>query len=215
MKVLIDNGHGYTSHNGSPDGRLKEWEWTRQIAQRILSALLTRGIAAEIVVPEKADISLKERCRRVNTICNEHGAHNVILVSIHVDAAASDGKWHDAGGWSAYTTVGRTRSDELAEHLYNAAEACLSDYHRIMDEGKQVGTYSPKQRHIRMDKSDGDKDKEASFYILRNTKCAAVLTENLFQDNMADVNYLLSDKGKEDITMLHVNGILDYIQTKS
>ena len=39
----------------------------------------------------------------------------------------------------------------------------------------------------------------------------AVLTENLFQDNLADVEYLLSEAGKEAIAELHVEGIMKYI----
>ena len=44
------------------------------------------------------------------------------------------------------------------------------------------------------------------------TKCPAVLTENLFQDNREDVAYLLSETGKKTIIGLHVNGILNFIK---
>ena len=49
---------------------------------------------------------------------------------------------------------------------------------------------------IRKDMTDGDPDKESGFYILKHTKCPAVLTENLFQDNKEDVGFLLSEEGK-------------------
>ena len=52
---------------------------------------------------------------------------------------------------------------------------------------------------------------EARFYILVKTKCPAVLTESLFQDNKADVAFLLSDEGKNAITKLHVEGIIKYL----
>lgn len=32
--------------------------------------------------------------------------------------------------------------------------------------------------------------------MCRDTKCPAILTENLFQDNKEDVDFLLSEKGK-------------------
>lgn len=36
MKILIDAGHGInTPGKKSPDGRLKEYEWARDIAQRL------------------------------------------------------------------------------------------------------------------------------------------------------------------------------------
>ena len=63
-----------------------------------------------------------------------------------------------------------------------------------------------------MDKSDGDRDYEANLYVLTHTNCPAVLTENLFQDNKRDVEFLLSDAGKHAIERLHVEGILKYLQ---
>ena len=40
MKILIDNGHGEdTKGKCSPDGRLKEYAYTREIASRIVAAL--------------------------------------------------------------------------------------------------------------------------------------------------------------------------------
>lgn len=48
--------------------------------------------------------------------------------------------------------------------------------------------------------------------MCRDTKCPAVLTENLFQDNRADVDYLLSAEGKQALADLHVKGIADYIR---
>ena len=60
--------------------------------------------------------------------------------------------------------------------------------------------------------SDGDPDKEEGFYILKHTKCPAVLTENLFQDNKEDVDFLMSPEGKKAITDLHVKGIMKYLE---
>jgi N-acetylmuramoyl-L-alanine amidase len=51
--------------------------------------------------------------------------------------------------------------------------------------------------------------------MCRDTKCPSVLTENLFQDNVDDVNYLLSEDGKKTIIDLHVNGIINYINGKN
>ena len=61
---------------------------------------------------------------------------------------------------------------------------------------------------MRADWSDGDPDWDSNFAILRDTKCAAVLTENLFMDNEEDCRYLLSSEGKETITQIHVQAIL-------
>ena len=59
--------------------------------------------------------------------------------------------------------------------------------------------------------TDGDRDKESNFTVLHRTRCAACLTENLFQDNREDVDYLLSPAGREAIVTLHVEGIKAYV----
>ena len=49
------------------------------------------------------------------------GHPNVILISIHVNAAGDGTRWHTATGWSCYTCKGQTQSDTLANCLYQAA----------------------------------------------------------------------------------------------
>lgn len=118
MKILIDNGHGIdTKGKRSPDGQLLEYAQNRLLAGRIVSALL---------VPEENDISLPERCRRVNEWCRQLGKNNVLLISIHCNAAGRGDRWLSARGWCAYTTRGATRADALATSLYTAAQATAS-----------------------------------------------------------------------------------------
>lgn len=213
MKILIDNGHGSdTAGKCSPDKTLREYRWARDIAARIVADLKAKGYDAERIVPEETDISLGERCRRVNAICNRLGTKNVILVSIHCNATGADGKWKTAGGWCAYTSPGQTQADDLATSLYDAAMVDLADYIQQFPVNKSLGRYDSKQRPVRTDYSDGDPDYEARFYILVNTKCPAVLTESLFQDNKADVDFLNSEEGKRHLTALHVNGIINYLK---
>lgn len=204
MKILIDNGHGidtkgkrspYALNGTKPELDFYEYKWNREIAGPVVDELINRGYDAELIVPEEQDISLSIRAQRVNAICDELGKNNVILVSIHSNAAGNGSEWMTAQGWSAYTSPGQTSSDKLAEHLYKAAEEIL------------IG------KKIRTDCSDGDKDWESNLYILKKTKCAAVLTENFFYDNPEDCAYLLSDEGKEAIIKVHVEGIISYLKS--
>ncbi len=196
MKILIDNGHGSdTSGKRSPDDSLREAFYNREIARRVVQDFQTKNLDAQLLVPEDDDIPLKERTRRVNASCLLHGRQNVILVSIHANAAKSDGKWHNATGWSVYTSKGNTRADVLATCLAQAAIKNLP--------GKR----------IRTDWSDGDIDIEEDFYLLRHTLCPACLTENMFMDCLQDRNFLLSSAGKAAITLLHVEGICDYLDS--
>lgn len=214
MKILIDNGHGVnTAGKKSPDKQLLEYKYNREIAIQMVAELKAKGYDAERIVTEETDISLGERCRRVNAICNKIGTANVILISVHVNAAGSGGVWRSAGGWCAYTTRGVTKSDAIATKLYEAAEVSLAAYAEALEAGKKTGLYDSKQRPFRTDYQDGDADQEADFYIIKNTKCPAVLTENLFMDNKTDMAFLLSEAGRKAIVDLHVNGIINYIKS--
>ena len=197
MKIFIDNGHGLmTAGKRSPDGQFREPFYNREIARRVVSDLRDRGLDAELLVPEDDDISLAERVRRINAACFLLGKQNVILVSIHVNAAGNGSKWLDATGWSVYTCKGQTASDKLAEFLCQAAIKNFPG------------------RRIRTDMSDGDMDWEEGFYILRKSLCVAVLTENFFMDSRSDLEYLQSRAGKQAVVDTHVEGIVEYLDSK-
>ena len=54
MKILIDNGHGVdTAGKRSPDGSLREYKYTREIAEKVVSELKKRGFDAERIVTEE------------------------------------------------------------------------------------------------------------------------------------------------------------------
>ena len=59
---------------------------------RILAELLDKNLDAELLVPEDDDISLSERVRRINAHCLALSKKNVIVVSIHVNAAGNGTK---------------------------------------------------------------------------------------------------------------------------
>ena len=211
MVILIDNGHGsQVLGKQSPilddsikiggefteKGRFKEWKYTRVISHLIVNKLIDMGYDARLVTPEENDTSLAERIRRINTICNKEGASNVLLISVHANAVGDSSKWMEGKGWEAYTTRGETISDTLADFLYKRADSNI------------------KGRKIREDWTDGDRDKEADFYIIKKAKCAAVLTENFFYDNKDDLRYLTSDEGVHAVVRLHIEGIIDFINYK-
>ena len=207
--ILIDNGHGKeTKGKRSPDAMqglyfsryyFREYDWARKCACGLVDVLQTLGQTAFLLVKEERDVSLQERVERVNAYCRKYGKDNVLLVSIHNNAAGDGSKWMTARGWSAYTTVGVTESDHLAARLYDAAE----------------GTFKAplKVRKYTQEKTVG-RDFEQALYLLKNTYCPAVLTENFFQDNKEDVLYLKSDKGLGECIDVHAEGIINYIKWK-
>ena len=191
---LLDPGHGEnTPGKRSPDGRFREYLFAREVAQDLERELRKRGYKCECIIKCAMDVSLAERVRIVNEYCKEYGTSNVVLISIHVNAAGNGEQWMSARGFEIYTSPGNTKSDILAECIFEAAKEQLPDM------------------KMRSDLSDGDHDKEARFAMLTQTKCVAVLSENLFQDNREDVAFLCSLEGKKKIVELHLQGILNYI----
>lgn len=217
--ILIDNGHGKdTPGKCSPDASIgdvkskfyfREYSWARKCAQGICDVLNFDGYTSLLLVNEEEDIPLKERTNRIKEYCRTHGADNIIVVSIHVNAAKNDKKWHDARGLSIYTSPGTTKSDTLATCVYNAAvdELTKRTY------GHPYGsTFGPgKQKPIRSDWSDGDSDHEAAFWMLVQHPATAILVEHMFQDNKEDVTWLKSDEGLGSCIHLNVTGIENYI----
>lgn len=191
INILLDAGHGReTPGKRSPvwdDGsQLFEWELNRDIVRRVSQKLKTRDIAPHIVTPEDADIPLAERVRRVNDYV-KRTAEPCLLISVHSNAGGGT-------GWEAWTSVGKTKSDEYVRFFYKAAHDLLPSYFPI-----------------RADGYDGMTGKESAFYILTHSACPAILTENLFMDKEADCRFLMSGKGRDTIANIHVKAVLEII----
>ena len=211
MIVILGTAHlGTTPGKCSPDGKFRECEYSREIVKMIKEDLYKKGITAVIdyeplqpnakmkgtTAKQEQSRELTWRVNYVNSLCSKYGTSNCIYVSVHVNAAGADGQWKSARGWSVYTSPGKTKSDTLATYLYNEAKSILPPDSKY---------------YVRSDFSDGDPDYESNFYVLTKTRCPAVLTENLFQDNKQDVAFLTSEEGKQKIVDIHVQGILKYI----
>ena len=205
--VFLTPGHtNKTPGKHSPDKRLLEWKYNRMIVERIEKKLDELGIEHWNSHPENSWVDkfhttdnkdLQLRVYRINKKYEEvkRQGKTAIMLSIHVNAAGQ-GEWYNATGWSAWTTRGQNNSDKLADCLYEAAEELLK----------------PLGKKLRYDLSDGDKDYESNFYVIKHVNCVAALTENFFMDNMEDVDWLLSKTGQEYISLVHVEGIKKYIE---
>lgn len=200
MIVLIDNGHGInTLGKRSPDGRLLEYKYTREIARRLVAELTARGYNAVLLTPEDYDVSISERVRRVNAYCAKYGSHNVVLLSIH-NNAAGNGDWYTARGWlSIVDDNSSAASKRLAGLLFN----------EVAKRGLKTRQPVPSQKYYYYHQALGKSG--VRLGILKNTKCPAVLTENFFQDNKEDVDWMLTEKGKKTIVDIHYDAITKYI----
>jgi N-acetylmuramoyl-L-alanine amidase len=192
MIPMLDNGHGgvidgvyQTAGKRSPKwgkGVLYEGEFNRWIVDGVIKELERLGKPFYNVCPELEDISLGERVRRANKfyLDNDKQAY---LVSIHANAGGGE-------GWEIFTSPGQTSSDKIAEEF-------SKDFLKYMKDHK-----------ARVDKSDGDLDKEAKFYVLTKTHGPAILIEVAFMDNKVDYEKLWDECFREEVINTIVGTIL-------
>ena len=188
--VMLDNGHGYdTTGKRSPiwsDGsRLFEYEFNRDIVRRVSILLKSEGIRHVVITPEENDVPLSTRVKRVNEYHKNN--QNCFLISVHANAGKGT-------GWEVWTSVGKTKSDDIATYFWNSMKKTFPD------------------KRMRLDMTDGDVDKEKDFYILKNTTCPAILTENFFMDTESDCRLIMSNEGRQKIAQAHVEAIKKVIE---
>lgn len=190
--VVLDAGHGglidgvyQTAGKRSPKwgkGVLYEGVSNRDFVKRIIEKLEARKIPYYYITPEQSDVSLGERCRRVQAIYKE--CKEIWLLSIHSNAGGGT-------GIEAFTTKGTTKSDVLADMLLDAIADGLPE--------------------VKMRYRDADatrhKNKEADFYILRNVTPPAVLAEFMFMDNQSDYDKLFDEEFRDKIATLTADSI--------
>ncbi len=171
--VILDNGHGglingvyQTAGKRSPmysKGVLFEGMFNRCVINRIKEELDRLSIPYYHISPEDRDVSLGARVTRSNNIFRDN--NDTWILSIHANAGGGKGV-------EGFTTVGDTGSDPIGEVILTNLEKDL------------------RGQRMRFDKSDGDKDKEFNYYILRKPKMSAFLLECGFMDNISDYNNL-------------------------
>lgn len=185
----IEGGHGIdTLGKRSPDGVLREYAWTRDVAQIVAQTLNAKGVTCTNVVPEETDVTLPERCKRINRITRERKDN--VHVSVHINAAGNGKEWYDARGWQVHTyTNPSAASRRLACTMFDEAKA----------HGFKVRPESP-----------GMPFRPKNLAILRDTDCPAVLVENFFQDNREDCAYLLTPNSIYECAEVISNAVLKY-----
>ena len=175
---LLDAGHGGLDPQGnyvtpgkrSPvfDGeQIFEGVINRQIVSQLHDWLLTAEIAHCVLSPGYKDKPLRDRTDDANNIFSKN--KEAVLVSVHCNAGRGT-------GIEVFTSPGQTESDAIATKFIEEAKMVVPDV------------------EFREDWSDNDPDKEAKFWVLTQTSCPAILTENLFMDTRKDFDFLNSER---------------------
>ena len=105
--IILGTAHGSNVPGKcSPDHKFREYKFSREVIAMLKPRLEADGFTVFVdmpgeEVPRPGNTELSLRCRYVNGICSKYGKENCVYVSIHVNAAGSDGKWHDARGFAS------------------------------------------------------------------------------------------------------------------
>ena len=106
--VILGTAHGSNVPGKcSPDKKFREYKFSREVIKQLKPQLEALGLLVFVdmpgdEVPRPGNTELSLRCRYVNGICSKFGTQNCVYVSIHVNAAGSDGQWHTARGFAVY-----------------------------------------------------------------------------------------------------------------
>lgn len=201
MNIILDPGHGGINKNGNyttapnkmykfPDGTtLYEGVINRKIVKYIeeefnLFPIPSARILYTVEPDNPMDVSLGSRVR----FANKYNPNNTIFISVHNNAGGGT-------GGEIFTSIGQTKSDIIAESIFQEMKIY----------------YDTLGLRMRKDTADGDNDKESNFYVLRKTKCPAVLVEGLFFDNKKDAKFLQDEKFLKGLAKSIYCGIKNYL----
>ena len=194
--IILDSGHGglinnvyQTKGKRSPvwdDGNVYyEGVGNREIVKKLTELLESDGIEVYNSNPTNYDIPLGTRVRNINAKIKANKDKKYIGVSVHSDGFSKE----SAHGWSVYTSNNASLDSHKLANLST----------------KNLKNEFPNRR-LRGKKS-------ANFYILKNTICPFILTENFFMTNRDECqNILMTKEGQNKIVNLHYNFITEFIK---
>lgn len=199
--IHLDGGHGGVTEEGryttAPD-KMVIYDWNPVPGSPLIhevdgkfhfyegefNRLITEGVAkllTEMQIPfirtydQIKDTPLRARVnqeRQIKAILDAFKNKRTLFISTHANAGG--GK-----GIEVFTSRGQTYSDVVASYYIGVLAPML----------ELAGWDVP----FRLDYfSDGDPDKEANFYVLKETTGPAILIEHGFMDNVDDLRMLCS-----------------------
>ena len=193
----LDNGHGNQTagkrspfYNNDEGERVQflEYEFNRDVVDRIIKALKFEGVKYFNVVPEvEIGDFLQGRVDRANKL---RSSLPKLYVSIHANAGPA-----------------RTINDWTSDSI-NGIETWY--FHNSKRGQKLAGIFQKHLIEATNFKSRGLKSRsKGQFFVIRKTNMTAVLTENGFYNNQFEVKDLMNPEVRQKIADAHVNAILE------
>ena len=187
-KICLDAGHGKeTAGKRSPDETLLEYEFNRDVTNRLKTILERHNVGVVLTCEDDKDISLSNRCKIANKAKVDY------FISIHANAHDTsvqdeEGTMHltfnSASGWEIYIISKGGKAEQLAKKIHkNSQELGLKD------RGVKVG----------------------NFQVLRDTDMPAVLIEHGFYTNEEECEKLKDSNFRQKCAECDAKGILEQL----
>lgn len=200
LLIILDPAHGEeTPGKRSPDGRHREYCWSRDRLKSIAQKLKELGYTVLWTNETDREIGLSNRKNIASQFAKDNPSMAPLLISLHNDASGTTDEWRKASGISVWTSKGRTTSDIFAEIFIKKIPERLPDVKQRI--------YSPTYL---------DRDFENSFTVLMGAY-SAILIECMFQDNKEDVEKLenpVFQKSVEDWIIESIEECNQYVNDK-
>lgn len=200
LLIILDPAHGEeTLGKRSPDGRHREYKWSRERISQIRIVLESMGYTVVLTNDTNREIGLSKRKSTAESYAKKYPDLIPLLISFHNNAAGDGSEWKNASGIEVFTSVGRTTSDIFADYVL-----------------QQLKLWFPKASHRYNKDEYMERDKETNFTVLMGNY-SAMLIEFLFQDNKDDVVMLESptvNKRFEDSIVSAIEDCNNYVLSK-
>ena len=123
LLIILDPAHGEeTPGKRSPDGRHREYRWSRERLAQVDILLKALGYTVVWTNTTNREIGLTKRQNTASVFAKQYTDLVPFLISLHNDAKGDGTKWENASGVSVWTAVGKTTSDIFADIFIKHSE---------------------------------------------------------------------------------------------
>ncbi|ALC82434.1 MULTISPECIES: N-acetylmuramoyl-L-alanine amidase family protein [Bacillus] len=184
MKIFLDAGHGYQTPGKRTVDGMKEYEFNRDIAEKVKTLLKTySSVQVSSVHSDKRDVPLKER----TALANKASAD--LYLSIHANASGNGKEWNDVNGIETFVYLSKpTEATSLAQTIQN----------------ELIKATERKNRGVKL----------ADFHVLRETKMTAILCECGFMTNKEEAALLKTPAYRQACAEAITKGITGFYKLK-
>jgi N-acetylmuramoyl-L-alanine amidase len=179
MLIVVDAGHGGTDPGAVGPNKVLEKSINLKVAKMLRKELGRRGHVVEMTRIDDFFVPLTVRGQVANHVRAD------AFISLHCNATTN----RSVTGIEVWTTVGKTKSDVLAEYVIQSLMKKLPN------------------EVFRCDMSDGDHDKEKDYTVLFTSRCPAILIEMGFISNPDGERKLTSQQYQEKLVEAIADGV--------